>query len=138
MTTYDAPPPGSAAAYAASHRILCAHADSARHSAHWLEPGERCPDAQRPPVTPPLETERQARELPAVRATYDAMHASTRRGVMAQRNHRMLCEALTAAGVEPGAFERRMLLWLSNWEPETCAVFAALITRAASGTAAGR
>ncbi|MFI5068527.1 MAG: hypothetical protein ACHP9Z_31730, partial [Streptosporangiales bacterium] len=60
-----APPAGSAAAYAASHRVLCAHA-AGRPGAHWLEPGERCPDAQPRPAAAPLETERQARELPAV------------------------------------------------------------------------
>lgn len=38
-----------------------------------------------------------------------------------------------AAGVEPGAFERRILAWLAGREPETCAVIAGLIGRAAAG-----
>jgi hypothetical protein len=40
--TRPKPPPGEpgyAAAYAATHRRLCAHADQ---GAHWLEPGETC------------------------------------------------------------------------------------------------
>jgi hypothetical protein len=35
------PDPGVAKAYAATHRILCAHADDGK-GAHWLEPGEKC------------------------------------------------------------------------------------------------
>lgn len=33
----------SARDYAATHRILCAHADLDGIGAHWLEPGEKCP-----------------------------------------------------------------------------------------------
>jgi hypothetical protein len=36
------PDPGAAKAYAATHRILCAHADDDGKGAHWLEPGEKC------------------------------------------------------------------------------------------------
>src|SRR6266446_5516442 len=83
----------------------------------------------RPPMGP-FETERQARELPAVRAIYDAMHASTRRGVMGEMGHRLLCEACAAAGVELGAFDHRIVLWLAGFEPEACAAVAGLIARA--------
>jgi hypothetical protein len=34
--------PGAAKAYAASHRVLCAHAGQDGRGAHWLEPGEKC------------------------------------------------------------------------------------------------
>ena len=34
--------PEAAKAYAASHRVLCAHADQDGHGAHWLEPDEKC------------------------------------------------------------------------------------------------
>ena len=34
--------PGVAKAYAASHRVLCTHADQDGRGAHWLEPGEQC------------------------------------------------------------------------------------------------
>ncbi len=84
-------------------------------------------------MTGPFETARQARETPAVRAAYDAMHASHRRGVMGERNHQMLNDACTAAGVELGAYDHRILLWLANWEPETIAVIAGIISRAAAG-----
>lgn len=36
------PDPGAAKAYAATHRVLCAHADDEGRGAHWLEPGEKC------------------------------------------------------------------------------------------------
>ena len=34
--------PGAAKAYAATHRVLCAHADDDGLGAHWLAPGEEC------------------------------------------------------------------------------------------------
>jgi len=79
----------------------------------------------------PYQTEAQARRQPAVRAIYDAAHASTRRGVMGEGSHRLLEEACTTASVELGAYDRRILAWLVGWEPQTCAVIAGLITRAA-------
>jgi hypothetical protein len=78
----------------------------------------------------PYETEREVRELPAVRAIYEAARASHRRGVLSEGNHRMLCEALTAVGVELGGYDHRIVIWLAGWEPQTCAVVAGLITRA--------
>jgi hypothetical protein len=36
------PDPGAAKAYAAMHRVLCAHADDDGRGAHWLAPGETC------------------------------------------------------------------------------------------------
>jgi len=36
------PDPGAARAYAATHRVLCAHADDDGRGAHWLEPGQTC------------------------------------------------------------------------------------------------
>jgi len=36
------PEPGAAEAYAAAHRVLCAHADQDGAGAHWLAPGEKC------------------------------------------------------------------------------------------------
>jgi hypothetical protein len=79
----------------------------------------------------PYQTEAQARERPAVRAIYDAVHADRRRGVMAEGSHRLLEQACTTANVELGAYDRRILAWLAGWEPQTCAVIAGLITRAA-------
>jgi hypothetical protein len=36
------PDPAAAKAYAATHRVLCAHADDDGGGAHWLAPGEKC------------------------------------------------------------------------------------------------
>ena len=82
------------------------------------------------PVPGPFETEQQALALPAVQAIYAAARASRRRGVMAEHSHRLLDEACTAAGATPGAYDHRILTWLAGWEPQICAVVAALITRA--------
>lgn len=76
----------------------------------------------------PLETEREARDTVAHITGSPPM--SWRDG-----NHRHLEEACAAAGVELGAYDHRILLWLASWEPHVVAVVASLITRAhASGT----
>jgi hypothetical protein len=80
--------------------------------------------------TGPYETEAQARE--AVRAIYEAAHATSRRGVMAEGNHKLLEDACRVAGVQLGAYDHRILTWLAGWEPQTCAVVAGLISRAAA------
>src|SRR5215831_15295542 len=50
-----------------------------------------------------------------------------------------LTEACAAAGITLGSFDRRILLWLSGWEPETAQVMVDLISRAhAAGLAAPR
>jgi hypothetical protein len=36
------PDPGAAQAHAATHRVLCAHADQDGQDTHWLQPGENC------------------------------------------------------------------------------------------------
>jgi len=36
------PEPSAARAYAATHPVLCAHADHDGTGSHWLEPGEKC------------------------------------------------------------------------------------------------
>jgi hypothetical protein len=76
----------------------------------------------------PFETQRQSAD--SVRHIYDAMRASTRRGVMAEEGHKLLDEACTAAGLEVGAYDHRVMQWLAGFEPEMCAVVAGLITRA--------
>jgi hypothetical protein len=78
----------------------------------------------------PFETDRQVRELPAVRAVYEAFDADPGVGHMAPHNELMLRESCAAAGVTLGAFDRRIVSWLAGWEPETCAVVAGLIARA--------
>ncbi|HUY51679.1 MAG TPA: hypothetical protein VMV92_39245 [Streptosporangiaceae bacterium] len=83
----------------------------------------------------PFETEREALDLPAIRGIYDAMHASTRRGLGDELCLRLLEEACAAAGVELGGYDRRILAWLAGWEAQMCAVVAGIITRAAAGAA---
>ena len=87
-------------------------------------------------MTGPYETEQQVRELPAVRVIYDATHARHRRGVMGELGYRLLEEACEAASVKAGTYDHRILIWLAGFEPETCAVVAALLSRAqAAGSA---
>lgn len=98
----------------------------------WAD--DRAADTRRPGAIAgtlgPFETEREARELPAVRAVYAAFDRDPGAGRMAPHIHRMLSEACTAAGVQLGAYDRRILAWLAGWEPQTCAVIAGLISRA--------
>lgn len=94
-----------------------------------LDRFDRDPEALPLPVGP-FESEAEARSHPAVRATYQAMRDSSRRGIADESCHRLLCEALSAAGVELGAYDHEIVLWLANWEPQMCAVFAGLLTRA--------
>jgi hypothetical protein len=78
----------------------------------------------------PFETKHEASRLPAVQAIYAAFRADPGVGRMAPHSLRMLDEACAAARVDLGAFDRRVLAWLSEWEPETAAVVAGLIARA--------
>ena len=85
----------------------------------------------------PFETEQQARETPEVQAVYAAFSADPGVGKMAAHTHRMLMAACTAASVQLGAYDRRVLAWLSGFEPETAAVVAGLILRAHAAGRAG-
>jgi hypothetical protein len=95
---------------------------------------DQAPEVARPreqqcPVTAagPFETEREALDLPSVRAAYAAI---TGPGTGDLECLRILEDALTAAGVQLGIYDVRILHWLANWEAQTCAVIAGLITRA--------
>ncbi|SOD72902.1 hypothetical protein SAMN05892883_2218 [Jatrophihabitans sp. GAS493] len=48
----------------------------------------------------------------------------------AEHNAARLQEAVTAAGVEVGSYDQRILSWLAGYEPQTVEVIAALIARA--------
>jgi len=72
----------------------------------------------------PYETEQEARA--AVAAIYDAAWQTP----MADGCRAMLDAACAAAGVTLGAFDRRIIHWLSAWECECTAVVAGLILRA--------
>lgn len=84
----------------------------------------------------PYETSAEVRNLPSVRAAYDAMHAGRS---TAGECEKILRDACGRAGVALGSYDARIIRWLSGWEPEVCAVIAGLIERAAQppeGTAA--
>ena len=89
-------------------------------------------------MTGPYETEHQVRQLPAVRAICDAFERDPGAGKMIPHCRRILDDACSAAGVETGAYDHRILVWLAGWGPETCAVVAGLITRAHEAGAAAR
>jgi hypothetical protein len=78
----------------------------------------------------PFETGGQVRELPVVRAVYDAFEADLAVGGMAPHSERMLRESCAVAGVALGAFDGRIVSWLAGWGPGTCAVIAGLVVRA--------
>jgi hypothetical protein len=73
----------------------------------------------------PFETEREARNT--VRHITDSPPGT---GAWGHGNHRLLEDACRAAGVELGAYDHAILLWLAGWEPSTVAVVAGLIARA--------
>lgn len=88
----------------------------------------------------PFETEQQARQLPAVRAVYDAFDRDPGVGKMAPHNLRLLLDALAQAGVYVGAYDIQIAQWVAGWEPQTVAVIAGWVQRAsqADGQAAAR
>jgi len=76
-------------------------------------------------MSEPYETERQAAD--AAQHIYDSPPGT---GAWGDGNLRLLEGACRAAGVQLGAYDTRILLWLAGWEPTTCAVIAGLISRA--------
>jgi hypothetical protein len=61
---------------------------------------------------------------------HEQARRSIRRGILAEANHARLTEACQCAGVTLGDYDARILAWLANYEPETCAVITGLIIRA--------
>ncbi len=86
--------------------------------------------ASQRPVTigQPIETERQAADL--VRHITASPPGA---GAWTDGNHQLLEDTCRATGVRFGAYDHRILLWLAEWEPSTCAVVAGLIRRAHEG-----
>ena len=82
----------------------------------------------RPVPCGPYETEQQARADAAY--AYGLPLFSVRRGALAEANLARLTDACERAGIVRGAFDSRILGWLANYEPETCAAIAGLISRA--------
>jgi hypothetical protein len=77
----------------------------------------------------PLDHQSQARDLPAVQVVYEVMR-SGKPGDMAPANLKMLLNALVEGRVIVGTYELQILEWLAGFEPATCAVIVALISRA--------
>jgi hypothetical protein len=82
-------------------------------------------------VSGPFETERQARAAAHAIAPPDdgwsILHAP--------QNRLLLERACKAAGVDLGAYDRRILDWLASLEDSICAVIAGLMSRAHQGGA---
>ena len=81
-------------------------------------------------TTGPFETEAQARETAVVQEIHRAFRADPGMGKMAPLTAAVLVNACTMSGVSLGAFDHRVLTWLSSWEPETVCAIAGMITRA--------
>lgn len=88
----------------------------------------------------PYETEREALAEPL----YQEVHALHEPGavsneligqVVQDAQFRHIEAACEAAGVELGAFDRRILTWLSGWEAATVQVIIGLVSRANGGRA---
>jgi len=79
----------------------------------------------------PFATEQEARNSAAVREVWAARDAAPGRPLDAA-NARVITSACDRAGVELGAFDRRIVAWLAGWEPATVAVVAGMISRAAA------
>lgn len=73
----------------------------------------------------PYEAERDA--IAAVRHILDSEPGT---GAWQKGSLALLMDACTDAGVAVGAYDSRILQWLTKWEPQTVAVIAGLITRA--------
>jgi hypothetical protein len=74
----------------------------------------------------PFESDRQAHA-----AAIAAIPPEGGRSILSRpQNRRLLEDACTAAGLEIGQFDRRILHWIAEFEDSTCVVIAGLIVRA--------
>lgn len=93
---------------------------------------------ERPAPVGPFGTREEALAHPLVRAIYGEMHVS-KPGRGRELNHRLLCEAISGADVELGAFDHRIVTHLAGDEPQACLVIAGITGRAhEAGVLAGR
>jgi hypothetical protein len=83
------------------------------------------------PLSGPFATERDAQQAAVQYTGPPGASLTGPPGQLAEANRSMLLDAVNAAGVELGDYDRRILDWLAGYEPSTCAVIAALIARAA-------
>lgn len=88
----------------------------------------------KPKACGPYETE--AEVMADTRDVYALIRTGPRPDSMRKANERRLLDACRAAGVQLGAYDRSVLHWLADWEPETVQVIAGLVVRAGRGGAA--
>jgi hypothetical protein len=78
-------------------------------------------------VSGPYETERDARAA-AINA---GGPAEPDWSILSPgQRHKLLLNACAGAGVHLGAYDHRIIEWLTEWDDATCAVIAGLMTRA--------
>jgi len=81
----------------------------------------------------PFETEREARA-----AAHEVVRPEYGWSILHETQNLLLLErACAAAGVELGAYDRRILDWRSGFEDSMCAVVAGLVARAAAAARPG-
>jgi hypothetical protein len=78
----------------------------------------------------PYETEDQVCSTSAVRTVYDAYRAGI--ASLHDGSADLLLSACEEAGVALGAYDKRILAWFAGFEPQTAAVVAGIIVRAAA------
>ena len=78
-------------------------------------------------MSKPYETEREAR------AAVAHITGPPGTGAWSDGNRQLLEDACRAAGVQLGAYDYWILMWLAGWEQQRCVVVVGLVTRAAAG-----
>jgi hypothetical protein len=76
----------------------------------------------------PYDTERDT--YPETRPLHEAARTSEDFASLTTLNRARLLATCDKHGVKLGAFDRRILAWLANYEPETCQVITDIIRRA--------
>lgn len=91
------------------------------------------PTDSAPPASPhgPYNTEREA--FNDSQHIYETARRDRVRGSMTRANAGALREALTAAGVELGAYDQTTIMWVAGWEPQLVTVITGWIARANGG-----
>ena len=84
-------------------------------------------------MTGPYQSEDDAIRDPAVQAIFEGMRRSPQAARMQDGSSRLIFTACALAGVELGDYDVRIIRWASGFEPQSAAVIAGLITRAAAG-----
>ena len=77
-------------------------------------------------MSKPYETEREAR------AAVAHITGPPGTGAWSDGNRQLLEDACRAAGVQLGAYDYWILMWLAGWEQQRCVVVVGLVTRAAA------